>query len=140
MPGGAGNAAGNVASLGGAPKDPNWAGNLRANPEATVRVDGDAQRFGVAEGVPQGGGDGHRLWRRQVLGMAFEQRLRFPAIEPEASRHESFLPGNRRCASHRSVTGEELGYLRRALEEGLLIQRSGREAGRGIDRMPVSSR
>jgi len=50
-----------VASKGGAPKDPGWYRNLRANPEAEIQVMGDRWhvRARVAEGEER-----ERLWER----------------------------------------------------------------------------
>jgi deazaflavin-dependent oxidoreductase (nitroreductase family) len=48
-----------VASKGGAPANPSWFENLRANPEATIEVKGETVpvRFSVAEGEERA-----RLW------------------------------------------------------------------------------
>lgn len=54
-----------VGSLGGAAKDPAWAGNLRANPEATVRVDGEPRTVRAQEVE---GDERERLWRLVVKG------------------------------------------------------------------------
>ncbi|HEU5215180.1 MAG TPA: nitroreductase family deazaflavin-dependent oxidoreductase [Gaiellaceae bacterium] len=52
-----------VASKGGAPKDPGWYRNLRANPEAEIQVMGDRWRVRarVAEGEER-----VRLWRQMA--------------------------------------------------------------------------
>lgn len=54
-----------VGSLGGAANDPAWAGNLRSNPEATVRVDGELRtvRAREVDGVER-----DRLWQLVVKG------------------------------------------------------------------------
>jgi deazaflavin-dependent oxidoreductase (nitroreductase family) len=54
-----------VGSLGGAPKDPQWAGNLRVNPEATVRVDGEPRTVRARE---VDGEERDRLWQLVVKG------------------------------------------------------------------------
>ncbi len=52
-----------VGSLGGAAKDPAWAGNLRVNPEATVRVDGEPRTVRARE---VDGEERERLWQLVV--------------------------------------------------------------------------
>jgi deazaflavin-dependent oxidoreductase (nitroreductase family) len=54
-----------VGSLGGAPNDPAWAGNLRANPEAIVRVDGEPRPVRARE---VDGDERDRLWNLVVKG------------------------------------------------------------------------
>lgn len=54
-----------VGSLGGAAKDPAWAGNLRMNPEATVRVDGEPRSVRARE---VDGDERERLWKLVVEG------------------------------------------------------------------------
>jgi F420H(2)-dependent quinone reductase len=54
-----------VGSLGGAPTDPAWAGNLRANPDAIVRVDGEPRAVRARE-VEDAERD--RLWSLVVKG------------------------------------------------------------------------
>jgi deazaflavin-dependent oxidoreductase (nitroreductase family) len=54
-----------VGSLGGAANDPVWAGNLRANPTATVRVDGEPRTVRAREVE---GDERERLWRLVVDG------------------------------------------------------------------------
>ena len=52
-----------VASNGGAPRDPDWWLNLRANPEATVELDGNRRRMRAEKADP---GEKARLWPRLV--------------------------------------------------------------------------
>jgi F420H(2)-dependent quinone reductase len=54
-----------VGSLGGAPNDPAWAGNLRVNPEATVRVEGEPRPVRARE---VDGEERDRLWGLVVAG------------------------------------------------------------------------
>jgi F420H(2)-dependent quinone reductase len=54
-----------VGSLGGAAKDPAWAGNLRADPRATVRLDGEARSVRAREVA---GDERARLWQLVVKG------------------------------------------------------------------------
>lgn len=49
-----------VGSLGGAANDPAWAGNLRAEPRATVKVGGETRPVRTAE---VGAEDRDRLWK-----------------------------------------------------------------------------
>ena len=70
-----------VGSLGGAPQDPMWAGNLRANPEATVRVDGEPRTVRAREVL---GDERERLWQLVVRG--------FPLYETYQRRTKRTIP------------------------------------------------
>ncbi len=54
-----------VGSAGGAANDPAWAGNLRAKPDATVRVDGEPRSVRARE---VDGDERERLWNVVVAG------------------------------------------------------------------------
>jgi deazaflavin-dependent oxidoreductase (nitroreductase family) len=54
-----------VGSLAGAAKDPAWAGNLRANPDATVRIDGEPRSVRAREVHCD---ERERLWQLVVKG------------------------------------------------------------------------
>ena len=70
-----------VGSLGGAPQDPAWAGNLRVNPEATVRVDGEPRTVRAREVL---GDERERLWQLVVRG--------FPLYETYQRKTKRIIP------------------------------------------------
>ncbi|MEX1170636.1 MAG: nitroreductase/quinone reductase family protein [Chloroflexota bacterium] len=59
-----------VGSLAGGPKDPAWAGNLRADPRATVRV-GKVERQVRAREVEVPSEERERLWTLVTEGFRF---------------------------------------------------------------------
>jgi deazaflavin-dependent oxidoreductase (nitroreductase family) len=52
-----------VASFGGAPRDPFWWPNLKANPETTVNVYGDVRRVRARQATPA---EKARIWPKMV--------------------------------------------------------------------------
>jgi deazaflavin-dependent oxidoreductase (nitroreductase family) len=52
-----------VASFGGAPRDPHWWPNLKANPETTVNVYGDVRRVRARQATPE---EKARIWPKMV--------------------------------------------------------------------------
>jgi len=52
-----------IASFGGAPRDPHWWPNLKANPETTVNVYGDVRRVRARQATPE---EKARIWPRMV--------------------------------------------------------------------------
>lgn len=70
-----------VGSLGGAPNDPAWAGNLRANPDAMVRVDGEPRSVRAREVL---GDERERLWQLVVRG--------FPLYETYQRKTKRTIP------------------------------------------------
>ena len=52
-----------VASFGGAPRDPFWWPNLKANPETTVNVHGDVRRVRARQATPE---EKARIWPKMV--------------------------------------------------------------------------
>jgi deazaflavin-dependent oxidoreductase (nitroreductase family) len=62
---GAGDGYAVIASMGGAPDDPDWCKNLRASPHAVVEIGGDRIAVGTREAE---GEERERLWRAMVDG------------------------------------------------------------------------
>ncbi len=70
-----------VGSLGGAPRDPAWAGNLRADPRVTVRAGRTVRALRAREAEP---GERDRLWELVVA--------RFPQYETYRRRTKRRIP------------------------------------------------